>query len=91
MATACALNAALRRRWLAYLRYWHRRVSHKDRQQSGTNGALLLLGGNLPRDFVEAFAASRDSEDVGQLFHSTVTLLARFRGWSTSQPRRTAM
>jgi hypothetical protein len=23
--------------------------------------------------------------------YSTVTVLARFRGWSTSQPRRTAM
>ena len=39
-----------------------------------------------------ALQAERDRTlPPGPRAHSTVTLFARFRGWSTSQPRRTAM
>ena len=46
---------------------------------------------DLPRKFIQALASRRDLQLRGLLRHSTVTLLARLRGWSTSQPSRTAM
>ena len=46
---------------------------------------------DLAREVVEALAVRLDMDLMDRLAHSTVTLLARFLGWSTSQPRRTAM
>src|SRR5437879_2249445 len=40
---------------------------------------------------IKTLAARSHLNSVGELFHSTVTLLARLRGWSTSHPRLTAM
>jgi UDP-N-acetylglucosamine 2-epimerase (non-hydrolysing) len=46
---------------------------------------------NLEREGVPARKVHRVGERGTSSAYSTVTDLARFRGWSTSQPRRTAM
>ena len=63
--------------------------------------SLLILDSFRPIDGVQIVAARVGADGgggVGRLddrrgvgAHSTVTLLARLRGWSTSQPRSTAM
>ena len=62
-----------------------------------SDGSLDPGAGQNPvaYDFVPFGGASdlEDSEITTPAYrvHSTVTLFARFRGWSTLQPRRTAM
>src|SRR5579864_1362431 len=66
-------------------------VLAKNGQQSRLELMSLQPGGNLGRKIVQAFTAGGNVDLVGELLHSTVTLLARLRGWSTSHPKRTAM
>jgi hypothetical protein len=40
---------------------------------------------------LDPYRSARDSLEQNSQPYSTVTDLARLRGWSTSQPRRTAM
>ncbi len=62
----------------------------ENRQQSSARLLRTDPGRHFTREIVQAFSARCYMELVRELLHSTVTLLARLRGWSTSQPRRTA-
>jgi hypothetical protein len=53
---------------------------------------MRVTGSDAPDQKLESsFHASRVRADQRMDGYSTVTDLARLRGWSTSQPRRTAM
>ena len=52
-------------------------------------GQVRPLVANHPRCYQPGLATQGRPDDAQR--YSTVTLLARFRGLSTSQPRRTAM
>lgn len=57
-----------------------RGVLNKDSEQARMNAAAFAPRLNFPGDRVEPFAARRHLHAMRELLHSTVTLLARFRG-----------
>src|SRR5688500_11684593 len=67
-----------------------RSVTNEYRQQPSGNTAGFDPALYLVSELVKTFSARRYLQRVRMLLHSTVTLLARLRGWSTSQPNRTA-
>src|SRR5262249_47917868 len=62
----------------------------RGEEHAPPSGQLDELGGNVGTDRLGGTRAC-DRGLHGSHAHSTVTLFARLRGWSTSQPRRTAM
>jgi hypothetical protein len=57
-----------------------RSVLAEDSQKAGLGWMASEPGCDFARKFVQAFAVGRDVDLVGELVHSTVTLLARLRG-----------
>jgi hypothetical protein len=57
-----------------------RGVLAENGHEAGLGRMALQPRANLARKFVQAFAVGRNVDLVGELLHSTVTLLARLRG-----------
>jgi hypothetical protein len=57
----------------------------------GVAAARILTGTHASGVLEELSGAIQHARGVRTVSHSTVTDLAKFLGWSTSQPRRTAM